>query len=231
MKKPTDDGVAFLVMGKDEPRQAAARAEDQALVARAQTGDRRAFGQLVERHQRRVYALAFGLLRQREDAWDVAQETFVRAYRHLDRFEGSSAFYTWVYRIAYNLSIDLLRQKSRRRGVELKPERLEETSEVDGCGVVAKPDEAATRQELSAVLHRAMMRLTEKHRAIIVLREVEGLSYEEMAEVLSISKGTVMSRLFHARQNLKALLEPYVEAGEQVPDDFRLRLVDAGVAR
>jgi RNA polymerase sigma-70 factor (ECF subfamily) len=196
---------------------------DQALVKAAQSGDRQAFGKLVERYQRRVYALAFGIVRSREDAWDVAQEAFVKAYRNLDRYEGTAAFFTWLYRITYNLSIDVLREKSRRDQVGLDDNpNVEEALRRDGRGVDGHPEDMATRKELQAVLQSAMSRLSEKHRAIIVLREVEGLSYEEMADVLGISKGTVMSRLFHARQNLQTLLQPYVEKGQEVPASLRL---------
>ncbi|MCB9651845.1 MAG: sigma-70 family RNA polymerase sigma factor [Deltaproteobacteria bacterium] len=207
---------------------AAQNAKDLELVNRARSGDRQAFGKLVETYQRRVYAIAFGILRSREDAWDAAQEAFVKAYKNLDRFEGTSAFYTWMYRITYNLSIDHLREKKRRETTDLdENRRLEEALEDSGRKVSEHPDEMSGRKELSRVLHEAMDKLTDKHRAIIVLREVEGLSYEEMADVLGISKGTVMSRLFHARKNLQALLRPYVDAGEGVPESLQLAVSGA----
>lgn len=198
---------------------------DQELVAKAKKGDRQAFGRLVERYQQRVYALSYGIVRQREDAWDVAQEAFVKAYRNLGRFEGNSAFYTWLYRIAYNLSIDSLRDRARRETVDIdENRRLEEALAKSGKGPLEHPDEMAARRELSNVLQKAMRQLSDKHRAIIVLREIQGLSYEEMADVLGISKGTVMSRLFHARQNLQTLLAPYVKQGEDVPQSLTLAL-------
>jgi RNA polymerase sigma-70 factor (ECF subfamily) len=201
---------------------------DQALVFAARKGDRQSFGRLVERYQRKVYALAFGILRQREDAWDVAQEAFVKAYRNLDRFEGTAAFYTWIYRITYNLAIDTLREKTRRDAQALdETKRLEEAMENDRPALREDPGETAERKELAVVIETAMGRLSDKHRAIIVLREIEGLSYEEMAEVLGISKGTVMSRLFHARQNLQALLLPYVKQGGDVPANLRVALQGA----
>lgn len=199
------------------------KARDFALVEKARGGDRKAFGTLVELYQRRVYAIAFGILRSREDAWDAAQEAFVKAYKNLDRFEGTAAFYTWLYRITYNLSIDHLRSRKRRDTVALDDNRKAEAALAESDhGGAEHPDEVADRKELSKVLHEAMDKLTDKHRAIIVLREVEGLSYEEMADVLGISKGTVMSRLFHARKNLQTLLRPYVDGGEDVPDSLRL---------
>lgn len=209
---------------RESPEARAKRvAEDKELVEAAQDGDNRAFGKLVERYQRRVYALAFGILRQREDAWDVAQESFVKAYRNLARFEGESAFYTWLYRIAYNLSIDTLRSKSRREALGRdETRRLDVAADVEGRARPEHPSEAVTRREVAGVVRKAMDQLSEKHRAIIVLREIEGLSYEEMADVLKISKGTVMSRLFHARKNLEVLLRPYVEEGEDRPPDGHL---------
>jgi len=192
------------------------RARDQAWVDAARGGDRRAFGQLVDAYQRRVYALAFGIVRQRDDAWDVAQEAFVKAYRNLEAFNGEAAFFTWLYRITTNLAIDHVRARKRKRteAIDAAPELPADQS--------ADPDHALGRGELAQVLRASMDELSEKHRAIIVLREIEGLSYEEMAEVLGIRKGTVMSRLFHARQNLQELLRPYVSEGDGVPGVLRL---------
>lgn len=186
--------------------------EDAVLVERAKAGDRSAFGELVELHQKRVYAVAYGILRNREDAWDVAQETFVKAYRHLGRFEGQASFYTWIYRIAYNLSIDHYRSKGRKAAVHFDDDAAMESAIKDHARPVsnANPVELSDREELSRVLNDAINRLSDKHRAIIVLREVEGLSYEEIADVLGVPKGTVMSRLFHARKNLQTILQPYV---------------------
>lgn len=204
-------------------KRAAQNEKDRALVEAAQGGDRRAFGQLVETYQRRVYAIAYGILRNRDDAWDAAQEAFVKAYKNLDRFEGTAAFYTWLYRITYNLSIDVLRERNRRDATPLDDNRkLEDALENQGRRPEGDPNEHADRKELTSILHRAMNQLSDKHRAIIVLREVEGLSYEEIADVLGISKGTVMSRLFHARKNLQKLLSPYISEGDATPGDLTL---------
>ena len=204
-------------------RRAEQRAIDIELVSQAKDGDRRAFGRLVETYQRRVYALAYGILRNREDAWDAAQEAFVKAYKSLDKFEGNASFYTWMYRITYNVAIDTLRSRSRKEVSDLPENRaVDEALRRAGQGGKDDPDKETHRRELKAVLSKAMAKLSEKHRAIIVLREIEGLSYEEMAEVLDISKGTVMSRLFHARKNLQALMQPYVESGDDVPASLKL---------
>jgi RNA polymerase sigma-70 factor, ECF subfamily len=208
---------------QNEAAAEARKNEERAWVAASLDGDNEAFGKLVERYQRRVYALAFGILRNREDAWDVAQEAFVKAYKNLSTFEGNSAFYTWLYRITYNLSLDHVRAK-HRRDVHAEGERRLRSDGINSEDdpKVEHPSEAVDRKELAEVVQRAMTQLSEKHRAIIVLREIEGLSYEEMAEVLKISKGTVMSRLFHARKNLQALLKPYLEKGEDVEGAFAL---------
>jgi RNA polymerase sigma-70 factor (ECF subfamily) len=191
--------------------------EDRALVTKARDGDTGAFRRLVERHQTRAFALAMGLVRDESDARELVQEAFIRVYRSLDGFEGGSTFYTWLYRIITNLSIDLLR-KPGRRPVDLDEERLgaleaEEAplpllSTYDG----ADPVDAIRRREIATRLQAALDELPPYHRAVVVLRELEGLSYEEMAQSLGVSKGTVMSRLFHARQKLqRALADCYEE--------------------
>ena len=207
----------------DTKRRAEQKAIDLELVAQAKDGDRRAFGRLVETYQRRVYALAYGILRNREDAWDAAQEAFVKAYKSLEKFEGNAAFYTWIYRITYNVAIDHLRSRSRKEVADLPESRMvDEALRRAGQAPTGDPDKETHRRELKAVLSKAMAKLSEKHRAIIVLREIEGLTYEEMAEVLDISKGTVMSRLFHARKNLQTLMQPYVESGDDIPASLKL---------
>lgn len=207
-----------------EGRKQKVNERDAQLVARTLEGDRSAFGELVEHYQKRAYSVAYGIVRDREEAWDVAQEAFVKAYRNLDRFAGDSAFFTWLYRITYNLSIDAVRARSRR-DVKLLDESRELENALQKQGKPTfdvNPGEVTDRAELKRILHQAMSALSEKHRAVIVLREVEGLSYEEIADVLGVAKGTVMSRLFHARKNLQSLLTPYVESGEPVLGELRL---------
>ncbi len=191
--------------------------EDRALIAQAQAGDTRAFRQLVERHQRRAFAVAFAQVRDENDAREIVQDAFLRAYRNLATFQGTSSFFTWLYRIVTNLCIDQLRKPGRRTS-ELDEGRLssEDNAEADfptlGHYDGADPDEMVRRQEISARLHAALDALPSYHRAVIVLREVEGLSYEEMARAMGVSKGTIMSRLFHARQKLqRALADCYAE--------------------
>lgn len=196
--------------------------EDRALVERAQNGDKDAFRQLVERHQRRAFAIAIGLVRDENDAREIVQEAFLRVHRSLDKFQGGSSFFTWLYRIVKNLAIDLIRKPARREQ-ELfdNPQIAEDAhdfpfiSRIDG----ADPMDAIRRTEIAGRIQDALESLPPYHRAVIVMREVEGMSYQEMAEAMDVSKGTIMSRLFHARQKLqRALVDCYREQlGEEPP--------------
>jgi RNA polymerase sigma-70 factor (ECF subfamily) len=206
--------------------------EDRALIARARAGEVGAFRQLVERHQRRAFALALGLVRDENDAREIVQEAFVRVYRSLEGFEGSSTFYTWLYRIVTNLSIDTLRRAGRQTA-EFDEERPEvaEGGEVDFPWMSryenSDPADGVRRGEIAARLQAALDDLPSYHRAVIVLREVDGLSYEEIAQALGVSKGTIMSRLFHARQKLqRALADCYEEQVGRAAED-----VDRGEAK
>jgi len=184
---------------------------DNELVQRAREGDRDAFRELVERYQRKIAALAIGMLRNREDALDVVQETFTKAFQSLDRFKGDSSFYTWVYRIAVNLSIDHQRRDAKMPQVPLEPADRSVDSE-DMPAFMPESDErddpfrrtqdTEIREQLSA----AIAELTPEHRAVILLREVDGLSYEEISRVMDCPKGTVMSRLHYARRQLQVRL-------------------------
>jgi RNA polymerase sigma-70 factor (ECF subfamily) len=187
--------------------------DDLALVQRARLGDTGAFRALVVRYQRKVYAVALGIVKDADLAWDVAQDSFVRAHRGLDGFKGESAFSTWLFRIATHVAIDSVRKErvAQRDDVE---EVRETDLEIAGEGILATslgndPRETLLRRELAGKMAEALATLPEKHRTILVLREVEGLSYEELADRLGIHKGTVMSRLFHARKKMQTALRAY----------------------
>jgi RNA polymerase sigma-70 factor (ECF subfamily) len=191
--------------------------EDRALIARAQAGDMGAFRRLVERHQRRAFAVALTLVRDENDARELVQEAFLRVYKSLSSFQGGSSFFTWLYRIVTNLSIDLMR-KPGRQTTDLEEARLDHDDGADvdvpllGRFSSADPVDAVRRQEIAARLLSALDALPSYHRAVVVMREIDGLSYEEMAQVMGVSKGTIMSRLFHARQKLqRALADCYAE--------------------
>jgi RNA polymerase sigma-70 factor (ECF subfamily) len=198
-------------------------ADDLALVSRATAGDDEAFRVLVVRYQRKVYAVALGIVKDPDLAWDVSQEAFVRVHGHLAEFKGESAFSTWVFRIATHLAIDAVRRERTSRKDDVDELRDEDLSGA-GEGILATPlgnDPQANllRRELLGKIQAALDTLPEKHRTILVLREVEGLSYEELAERLQIHKGTVMSRLFHARKKMQAALREYAEIAPGAGDD------------
>ncbi len=201
-------------------------ADDLALVSRARAGDEEAFRALVVRYQRKVYAVALGIVKDPDLAWDVSQEAFVRVHAHLDEFKGESAFSTWVFRIVTHLGIDHVRREraSRKEDVdEVREADLEGAGEgILSTGLGSNPLANVVRKELLGRIRTALDALPEKHRTILVLREVEGLSYEELAARLGIHKGTVMSRLFHARKKMQAALRDYAErspADEEAGDE------------
>ena len=182
---------------------------DQALIERCQAGDVAAFEPLVEKYRQRVWRIAYQIVRDREEAWDVSQEAFIRAYQSLAAFRGQSAFYTWLFRIVVNLATDRIRQRAAR-GRAFGTERVSE-SEWEGAlpdDVTAGPEEEAARRERRQRIARALDALPSNFRAIIMLSDVEGLSYREIAEVLNVPIGTVMSRLHNARKRFRVLLKP-----------------------
>lgn len=194
------------------PAEGAAGENDADLVRRAQDGDMKAFEQLVYRYRGRVYALAYSVVGHPEEANDIAQETFFRAWKSLKHFRGQSAVFTWLYRIAMNLSLDQKERKARRPTVELDEKiGLEEKQDADFLGGKSeRPSAGIERQELRAAIEAAMAKLSPEHRAVIWLKEFEDLSYKEIAKTVGCSVGTVMSRLFYARRHLAQLLR---EAG------------------
>jgi len=197
--------------------------DDLVLVRRAQAGDRAAFRVLFERYHRRVYAVALSVLKVPQDAHDVVQEAFVKVHRHLPDFQGNSSFYTWLYRISMNLAIDQLRRRKSARQVDYddtlgRAEQGDDPSNLTPVIDGADPGKSHSRKELAIKLQAALATLPEYHQQVILLREVEGLSYEEIAKIMKVPKGTIMSRLFHARRKMQAALAEYVD-GELTPQD------------
>ena len=196
--------------------------DDRDLVEAAKRGDREAFRTLFERYHRRAYALAFGVLRHPEDALDVVQDAFIKAHKYLDKFEGNSSFYTWLYRIVMNLAIDHLRKHRRVRPVELDEQKLDEGSTDEGLLpklLGGNPGRALMDKEIRQRIDQALGELSDNHRAVLIMRELEGLSYEEMAQSMGCSKGTIMSRLFHARKNMQKRLVDLVDVKPAANDD------------
>ena len=181
------------------------------LVRRCKQDDRQAFQELVERYQRKAVAIALGMLHDREDALEVAQEAFTKVFSSIRTFQGASSFYTWLYRIVVNLSIDRQRQRSRRSMFERHQskgdddddwtQRIPDTHGLD-------PSDRVAERELGQRIRAAINELTPAHKAVILLWAVEGLSYEEISQVLQCSRGTVMSRLHYARKKLQKRLGP-----------------------
>ncbi len=184
------------------------------LVKRSQAGDTRAFDTLVTRYRGRIYAMSYHLIQNETEAWDLAQEAFIKAWRALPTFKHDAGFYTWLYRIAHNVSYDWLRKKKIQGDGEFDDERTEHRiaagAEASPKGDFA-PDIALRNAELGQRIQEAIAKLSPEHRQVIVLREVEGLAYEEIAALIPCSLGTVMSRLFYARKKLQEQLHDVYE--------------------
>lgn len=181
--------------------------EDRALVLMAQKGDMGAFEELVARHRDKVYARAFTMMRNEEEALDLSQEAWVKGWQRLAQFQGDSSFSTWITRIVINLCLDELRRHKRQRSESI--EALdEETGGVERQMplVETNPTAGLESQELRARIDEAMKKLSEEHRTVLTLHEFQDMEYKEIARVLGCSIGTVMSRLFYARRRLAGLL-------------------------
>jgi RNA polymerase sigma-70 factor (ECF subfamily) len=191
---------------------------DLALVERCQRGDRAAFEALVKRYQDRIYNFVYRMTEDPDEAEDLTQEVFVRVYRSLPRFRGQASFQTWLYRIASNLCIDRHRHQERSpqvvRSLDAPVEGPDGEREFEVPDWQSNPESAFLSQELREQVHRALASLTEKLRVVVVMYDMQGLSYEEIAQILRCPVGTVKSRLFNARAALREALRPYVEGNE-----------------
>jgi RNA polymerase sigma-70 factor (ECF subfamily) len=189
---------------------------DQAIVERVQRGDKRAFDLLVTKYQRKIFRLLSRLIRDPGEIEDVAQEAFIKAYRALPNFRGESAFYTWLYRIAINTAKNHLVAQGRRAptSTETEVEDAENFDEADGLRDVNTPDAVMMSRQVGEAVNRAIDRLPEDLRTAIVLRELEGLSYEEIAESMNCPIGTVRSRIFRAREAIANELRPLLDTSK-----------------
>lgn len=183
--------------------------DEQKLITRCQNGEIQAFRELVERYEDRIYALACSIVGNPEAAKDVAQEAFVRAYKALDKFEGKSSFYTWLYHIATNVCLNAA-QKEQRRIDSVSLDGLQEKHDVstERFFAIEEPENDFERIDLRQQIDKVLDHLSPDHRAVVVLKDIEDLSQEEIADTLNISIGTVKSRLSRARVQLRDLLLP-----------------------
>ena len=192
----------------------AAVSEEMQLVNRARNGDLRAYDDLIKRYQERIYATVYHMTSNHEDANDLAQDSFIKAYQALKSFKGGSSFYTWLYRIAVNKTINFLKQRKNRQHMSLNDLDFNAEHNPDLVALISDktPRRDAGLSELQEKLNAALLKLSEHHRMAVVLHDVQGLSHDEIAKVMHCNIGTVRSRLFYARQQLQALLADYVKS-------------------
>ena len=178
----------------------------QDLVTRAKAGDHAAFEQLIRENEKRIYNLTLRMVGNPDDALDLSQEAFLKAWKGLPSFQGDSTFSTWLYRLAGNVCLDFLRSKKRRQDTIGAAFSLDDEDAPVPPDHALRPEEHLERKERRAALHRAMHHLPDHHRQVLVMRELSGLSYQEISDVLELDLGTVKSRLTRARIALKKLL-------------------------
>ncbi|HXB60362.1 MAG TPA: sigma-70 family RNA polymerase sigma factor [Candidatus Acidoferrales bacterium] len=188
--------------------------EEMVLVERARGGELKAYDELIKRYQERIYATVYHMTSNHEDANDLAQESFVKAYQALKSFKGGSSFYTWLYRIAVNKTINFLKQRKNRQHMSLNDLDFNAEHDPDLVALISDktPRREAGLSELQEKLNGALLKLSEHHRMAVVLHDVQGLSHEEIAKIMHCNIGTVRSRLFYARQQLQALLADYIKS-------------------
>jgi RNA polymerase sigma-70 factor, ECF subfamily len=200
---------------KTEATAAQADVPELDLVRRAQAGDTGAFDELVSRVRNRVFGMIYNMVHNEQDAWDLAQDSFVKAWKSIARFRGQSSFYTWIYRIVMNVTIDWLRKK-QVKGAGAEFDDAIQLKEIDPASRTVPhaeplPHERMEHEEIHNRIERAIAQLSPEHRAVILMKEIENMQYHEIAESLGCSIGTVMSRLFYARKKLQDLLRDVYE--------------------
>jgi RNA polymerase sigma-70 factor (ECF subfamily) len=219
---PADLGASVAPVSKNHPDRkvpeessspTSLQLEEAKLIKGARQGDLESYDELVRRYQERIYATIYHMTSNHEDANDLAQEAFIKAFHALKTFKGGSSFYTWVYRIAVNKTINFLKQRKHKAQMSL--DDLDFNAEHDPDLVALISDKTPRREvsltELQEKLNAAMQKLSEPHRLVVTLHDVQGLSHEEIAKVMNCNIGTVRSRLFYARQQLQAHLSDYLK--------------------
>ena len=183
------------------------------LVRRAREGDLTAYDELVKRYQERIYATIYHMTSNHEDANDLAQDSFIKAFSALKSFKGGSSFYTWLYRIAVNKTINFLKQRKNKYHLSLNDLDFNAENDPDLVALISHktPQREAGLSELQKKLNEALLKLSDSHRMVVVLHDVQGQSHEDIAEIMGCNIGTVRSRLFYARQQLQGYLAEYVK--------------------
>jgi len=205
--------IAIAPYKTPAPPPAPDAADERALVATAKEGDLSAYDELVRRYQERIYATIYHMTANHEDANDLAQESFIKAYRALKSFKGDSSFFTWVYRIAVNKTINFLKQRKKRVQMSLNDLDFNAEHDPDLVALVSEktPRRDLNLNELQERLNAAMLKLSEVHRMVVTLHDIQGLSHDEISRILDCNTGTVRSRLFYARQQLQAHLSEFLK--------------------
>jgi RNA polymerase sigma factor RpoE len=205
--------IEAIPVAVPEPVVLSEREADTMLVKRAQGGDLVAYDELVRRYQERIYATLYHMTSNHEDASDLAQEAFIKAYRVLGSFKGDSSFFTWVYRIAVNRTINFLKQRKKRVQMSLNDLDLNAEHNPDLVALISEktPRRDLNLAELQEKLNEAMQKLSEVQRLVVTLHDVQGLSHDEISKIMDCNTGTVRSRLFYARQQLQAYLSDYLK--------------------
>ena len=215
MSEPASDKAAEApgAAAATRPATPAEPPDEATLLRGARRGDLEAYDALVRRYQERIYATVYHMTSNHEDANDLAQETFIKAFQALKSFKGGSSFYTWIYRIAVNKTINFLKQRKNRTHMSLDDLDFNAEHDPDLLALVSDktPRREAGLSELQEKLNAAMLKLSEPHRMVVVLHDVQGLPHDEIAEIMECNIGTVRSRLFYARQQLQAYLSDYLK--------------------
>lgn len=186
---------------------------DAVYVRRVQDGDVAAFDFLVRKYRERLFSIVYNLTSNREDSADLVQEAFIKAFSSIGRFQGKSSFFTWIYRIAVNTALSHLKRHRLRRFFSLENinDEASSTEIVEALSVKTKTEKGAIINELQERLNEALQKLSPKHRTVVVLFEIEGLSHQEISDIMGCSVGTVRSRLHYAKQQLQAYLQDYLK--------------------
>jgi len=180
--------------------------QEEILIVRAKTGDIESFEELIQNHQQKAFNIAYRMLGNLEDANDVTQEAFLRVYRSIDKFKGNSSFSTWLYSIVNNVCIDFIRKHKKTKVIYIDDNQYQEGYQKEIPDRKNAPEDLLEKKEIKERVHDAINQLNYDQRTIIILRDIQGFSYQEIAEILNISEGTVKSRISRGRNNLKEIL-------------------------